>query len=215
MAGQRHLKILCGGEALSSELADQLLTRSSTLWNMYGPTESTIWSSIYRVDTPNGQIPIGRPIANTQVYILDRNQQVLPIGVPGELYIGGDGLAQGYLNRPELTDENFIPHPFSSDKRKRLYKTGDLARWLSDGNMRFSAGWTIRSRSVVFASSSERSRRLWLSTPVSERLRCWRGRTQQKSTMRTKMENPELILSRVEVSKIQKRISVWWPTLSL
>jgi amino acid adenylation domain-containing protein len=133
--GSDHLKILCGGEALSSELAGQLLTRSLSLWNMYGPTESTIWSSIYRVEMPDGQIPIGRPIANTQLYILDRNQQVLPIGVPGELYIGGDGLAQGYLNRPELTEEKFIVNPFSSDRRKRLYKTGDLARRLSDGNI--------------------------------------------------------------------------------
>lgn len=135
--GSNRLKILCGGEPLSSELADQLLTRSSSLWNMYGPTETTIWSSIYRVEVANGPVPIGRPIANTQLYILDRNQQPLPIGIPGELYIGGDGLAQGYLNRPELMEEKFVPNPFSSDRCKRLYKTGDLARYSLDGNIEF------------------------------------------------------------------------------
>ena len=133
--GSNHLKILCGGEALSSELAGQLLSRFCSLWNMYGPTETTIWSSIYKVHTVNGPVPIGRPIGNTQIYILDRYQQLVPIGVPGELYIGGDGLAQGYLNRSDLTDERFVPYPFSTYARKRLYKTGDLARWLSDGNI--------------------------------------------------------------------------------
>jgi acyl carrier protein len=102
---------------------------------MYGPTETTIWSSIYKVETPNGQIPIGRPIGNTQLYILDRNQQPLPIDVPGELYIGGDGLALGYLNRDELTDERFVVDPFSPQAGKRLYKTGDRARWKADGNI--------------------------------------------------------------------------------
>ena len=133
--GNDHLKILCGGEALTPELATELLTRCSSVWNMYGPTETTIWSSIYKVETVNGQIPIGRPIGNTQLYILDRNQQPLPIGVPGELYIGGDGLARGYLNRGELTDERFVADPFSPETGKRLYKTGDLARWRPDGNI--------------------------------------------------------------------------------
>ena len=135
--GGSHLKILCGGETLTPDLATQLLTRSSTLWNVYGPTETTIWSSIFRIETPNGLIPIGRPIANTQMYILDRYQQPLPIGVPGELYIGGAGLARGYLNRPDLTDEYFIANPFSNDPESRLYKTGDLARYLPDGNILF------------------------------------------------------------------------------
>ena len=119
---------------------------------MYGPTESTIWSSIYRVETPNGQIPIGRPIANTQVYILDRNQQVLPIGVPGELYIGGDGLAQGYLNRPELTDEKFILKPFSLTSANGFTRPAISRDGCPMAISRFSAGWTIRSRSVVFGS---------------------------------------------------------------
>ncbi|MGH7798832.1 MAG: amino acid adenylation domain-containing protein [Candidatus Binatia bacterium] len=133
--GEGRLKILCGGETLTTELATQLLARSSSLWNMYGPTETTVWSSICRVETPHAQIPIGRPIANTEMYVLDRHQQPLPIGVPGELYIGGSGLARGYLNHPELTDEKFVPDPFRPHTHKRLYKTGDLARWLSDGTI--------------------------------------------------------------------------------
>lgn len=133
--GDSKLKILCGGEALSYEVATQLQARSSSLWNMYGPTETTVWSSIYRFQAAAGQVPIGRPIANTQMYILDCYQQPLPIGVPGELYIGGLGLARGYLNRPELTNDRFLPDPFASGACKRLYKTGDLARWLPDGNI--------------------------------------------------------------------------------
>jgi amino acid adenylation domain-containing protein len=133
--GSDHLKILSGGEALTPELATELLPRCSSLWNMYGPTETTIWSSIYKVETPNGAILIGRPIGNTQLYILDRNQQPVPIGVPGELYIGGDGLARGYLNRGELTDERFVADRFRPEAGKRLYKTGDLARWRADGNI--------------------------------------------------------------------------------
>jgi len=135
--GSNHLKVLCGGEALSPEIATQLLTRSSSLWNMYGPTETTIWSSIYRVETPNGQIPIGRPIANTQMYILDRHRQPLPIGVPGELYIGGAGLARGYLNQPDITAEKFVSDPFRGKPGSLLYRTGDLARYLPDGSIEF------------------------------------------------------------------------------
>ena len=84
-------------------MANQLRTRSGSLWNLYGPTETTIWSSVYQVESQDNLISIGRPIANTQVYILDQNLQPVPIGVPGELHIGGAGLARGYLNRPELT----------------------------------------------------------------------------------------------------------------
>jgi len=132
MAGQRSFEDPVRRRGAHPELATELLTRCSSLWNMYGPTETTIWSSIYKVETVNEQIPIGRPIGNTQLYILDRNQQPLPIGVPGELYIGGDGLARGYLNRGELTDERFVADPFSPETGKRLYKTGDLARWRPD-----------------------------------------------------------------------------------
>jgi amino acid adenylation domain-containing protein len=142
--GSHQLKILCGGEALPQALANQLLEKVGCLWNVYGPTETTIWSTAYNVganrlvacnkDTPES---IGRPIANTQIYILDPDLQPVPIGIPGELHIGGAGLAWGYLNRPELTQEKFIPNPFSDQPGARLYKTGDLARYLSDGNIEF------------------------------------------------------------------------------
>nr|MBA3356212.1 amino acid adenylation domain-containing protein [Pyrinomonadaceae bacterium] len=133
--GSERLKILCGGEALSRELANQLLERGAVLWNLYGPTETTIWSAVYKVEFNSGPVPVGRPIANTQVYLLDQHLQPVPIGVPGELYIGGAGLAQGYLRRPELTAERFIANPFSAEAGARLYKTGDLARYLPSGEI--------------------------------------------------------------------------------
>jgi amino acid adenylation domain-containing protein len=133
--GNRQLKILCGGEALSRELANQLLDRGASLWNMYGPTESTIWSTVYPVDWSHKAVPVGRPIGNTRIYILDRYLHPVPIGVPGELCIGGAGVARGYINRPELTDEKFIPDAFSEEAGARIYKTGDLARYLPDGNI--------------------------------------------------------------------------------
>ncbi|MFQ6030541.1 MAG: amino acid adenylation domain-containing protein, partial [Dehalococcoidia bacterium] len=108
--GNPQLKILCGGEVLPSELAGQLLERCASLWNMYGPTETTIWSTVHQVDRSDGPVPIGRPIANTQLYVLDSQLQPVPIGVSGELHIGGDGLAHGYLDRPELTAEKFLPN---------------------------------------------------------------------------------------------------------
>jgi len=137
--GNDRLKILCGGEALDRELANQLLKRCASLWNLYGPTETTIWSAACKVETEitNGSVSIGRPIANTQLYVLDRHLQPVPIGVPGELHIGGDGLARGYLNRPELTSEKFIANPFGDELNSRLYKTGDLARYLPDGSIDF------------------------------------------------------------------------------
>ncbi len=132
------IQMLCGGEALARELANHLLDHQERLWNLYGPTETTIWSTIYRVmTTDRATIPIGKPIANTQIYVLDRHLQPVPIGIPGELYIGGDGLARGYLHRPNLTAERFLPHPFSTQPGARLYKTGDLVRYLSDGNLEF------------------------------------------------------------------------------
>ncbi|MGH9932081.1 MAG: amino acid adenylation domain-containing protein, partial [Pyrinomonadaceae bacterium] len=133
--GSGRLKVLCGGEALSRALANQLLERSGSLWNMYGPTETTIWSTLCRVESGDEPVSIGRPLANTQVYLLDRNLNPAPIGVAGELHIGGDGLARGYLNRPELTDEKFIRNQFGDDRSARLYKTGDLARYLPNGNI--------------------------------------------------------------------------------
>jgi len=131
--GKSDLKVLCGGEAFPHDLADALLSRSASVWNMYGPTETTIWSTCERVRPSNGPVLIGQPIANTQTYILDSGLQVVPMNVVGELYIGGDGLARGYLNRPELTAERFISHPFLLGDR--LYRTGDLARVLTTGQI--------------------------------------------------------------------------------
>ncbi len=133
--GKADLKILCGGEAMPRELAEQLISRACSVWNMYGPTETTVWSSLHRVTSSAGLIPIGRPIGNTQMYLLDRNMQPVPVGVIGELYIGGDGLARGYRNRPELNAEKFIPNPFGCEPGARLYKTGDVARCRADGNI--------------------------------------------------------------------------------
>jgi amino acid adenylation domain-containing protein len=128
------LHMLCGGETLPPDLATQLLGRGCTLWNMYGPTETTVWSTMARI-VEAGNVSIGRPIANTQIYILDKWGQPAPIGVPGELHIGGANVARGYLNRPELTVEKFIPDPFAAAPGARLYKTGDLARWREDGTI--------------------------------------------------------------------------------
>jgi amino acid adenylation domain-containing protein len=127
-----HLKMLCGGEPLSRELADTLLDHGGELWNMYGPTETTIWSSWQQIRQDGIAPSIGRPAANTQFYILDARRQPVPVGVRGELYIGGDGVAQGYLNRPELTAERFLLNPFASG---RMYRTGDRARWRPDGTV--------------------------------------------------------------------------------
>jgi len=136
--GKNRIKVLCGGEALDSSLAYQLLERSKEVWNLYGPTETTIWSAAQKVNSQEqqqGVSYIGRPIANTQFYILDERQELVPIGVSGELHIGGAGLARGYWHRPDLTGEKFIPSPF--ELGKRLYKTGDLARYLSNGKIEF------------------------------------------------------------------------------
>ncbi|HEY2647255.1 MAG TPA: amino acid adenylation domain-containing protein [Candidatus Acidoferrales bacterium] len=128
-------KILCGGEAVPRELANRLLATGAEVWNLYGPTETTIWSTIHRIDSRPGSVPIGKPIANTQIYILDDHQKMAPAGVAGEIYIGGDGLARGYFHRPELTAERFVQNPFAS--KGKLYRTGDLARWLPDGNIEY------------------------------------------------------------------------------
>ncbi len=135
--GCSSLKILCGGEALPRDLANELMDRCSCLWNVYGPTETTIWSTMMRLDSKEGPVSIGKPIANTTVYILDNEMKPTPVGVPGELYIGGDGLARGYLKLPQLTGEKFIQNPFSSEEGSRLYKTGDIVRFMPDGNIEF------------------------------------------------------------------------------
>ncbi|MBN3927684.1 amino acid adenylation domain-containing protein, partial [Nostoc sp. NMS4] len=134
--GSKHLKILCGGEALSPALAKELVNRAQSVWNMYGPTETTVWSTCYLI--PEDGIPlIGQPIANSQIYLLDGFLQPVPVGVPGEMYIGGAGVTLGYLNRPELTKERFISNPFSQEPNARLYRTGDLARYRTDGNLEY------------------------------------------------------------------------------
>jgi len=130
--GKAGLKALCGGDVLTRTLADKLLDRVGILWNMYGPTETTIWSSISQIQNKNSPITIGKPINNTQIYVQDHNLKPVPVGVVGELHIGGEGLALGYLDQPLLTNEKFIPDCFSSNPGARLYKTGDLARYLPD-----------------------------------------------------------------------------------
>ena len=135
--GSAALKISAGGEALPRALAEELRSRCASLWNVYGPTETTVWSSVLELEPGEGSPPIGGPMWNTTFYVLDAQQQPVPIGVPGELYIGGDGLARGYLNRPELTAEKFVPNPFSDDPGSRLYRTGDLVRWREDGTLEF------------------------------------------------------------------------------
>jgi amino acid adenylation domain-containing protein len=134
--GKADLKVLCGGEAFSRDLANRLVALTASVWNMYGPTETTIWSTVQRVEASSRPVPIGTPIANTQIYLLDANGRPVPVGVPGELYIGGDGLALDYLGRPALTAEKFVPHPFR-DAPARLFRTGDLARFLPGGAVEF------------------------------------------------------------------------------
>ncbi|MEU4159272.1 amino acid adenylation domain-containing protein [Actinoplanes sp. NPDC026670] len=133
--GRPQLRMLCGGEALPPSLAGRLLPLGAQLWNMYGPTETTIWSAVSQVGA--GPIRLGEPIANTELLILDRHGQPVPTGVPGELHIGGAGLARGYLNRPELTAERFVAHPAPNGLGERLYRTGDLVRRHGDGSLEF------------------------------------------------------------------------------
>lgn len=131
------LKVLCGGEALPAELAADLFNRSSSLWNMYGPTETTIWSTVKRIAKADGMLTIGKPIQNTQVYILDEQQELVAIGTTGELFIGGHGVGNGYLNQPELTAERFIADPFSDQAAAKLYRTGDLGKFLENGEIQY------------------------------------------------------------------------------
>jgi len=132
--GKKGLKLLTGGEPLSVELAQELVKRCDTLWNMYGPTETTVWSSVRRIDGGMKEVTVGKPIHNTQFYVLDAEMRLVPIGVRGELYIGGDGVTDGYVDRPQLTKECFVDDPFILGKR--LYRTGDIASLSSDGEVR-------------------------------------------------------------------------------
>jgi amino acid adenylation domain-containing protein len=131
--GKRGLKVLCGGEALTRDLAQKLLACKVELWNVYGPTETTIWSTVRRVQNRLGAVPIGRPIDNTTTYILDADQKPVPIGVAGELYIGGMGLAKGYRGQPELTAEKFVTLEVAGGAR--VYRTGDYALYRLDGTI--------------------------------------------------------------------------------
>ncbi len=131
--GAAGFRALVGGEALGRELADELLSRSSELWNMYGPTETTVWSTCWRVLPAPAPIRIGGPIANTQVHVLDPRGRPCPIGFSGEMYIGGEGVSAGYLHRPELSAERFLPDLFSGVGGARMYRTGDRGRWGHDG----------------------------------------------------------------------------------
>jgi amino acid adenylation domain-containing protein len=134
--------LMVGGDSLNVGAIARVLRsgRPQHLLNGYGPTETTTFATTYKIDAVRDDarsIPIGRPIANTQTYILDALRNPVPVGVPGELYIGGAGVARGYLNRPELTAERFLPDPFASEPEARMYRTGDLVRWLSDGDLEF------------------------------------------------------------------------------
>ncbi|MCH9757171.1 MAG: amino acid adenylation domain-containing protein, partial [Gammaproteobacteria bacterium] len=138
-AGRVDFKALCGGEYMPHVLAKDLLNRGCMLWNVYGPTETTIWSLIHRVSTlEDGAIPIGRPIRNTQCYVLDAFKQPVPLGTSGELYISGDGLAHGYRHQKELTEEKFCMWAKeASHTKQRLYRTGDLVRFRPDGLLEY------------------------------------------------------------------------------
>jgi surfactin family lipopeptide synthetase A len=133
--------VIAAGEPCSRSLVDshyRILPQAS-LFNEYGPTEATVWATVYECE-PGGEetaVPIGRPIANTHIFVLDQNQQPAPIGISGELYIGGEGIARGYRNRPELNEASFVPNPFATKSNSRLYRTGDLVRYRDDGNLEF------------------------------------------------------------------------------
>jgi amino acid adenylation domain-containing protein len=135
--GRMGLRALCGGERMPQDLAADLLERGCKLWNMYGPTETTIWSTAYEITSGKEAPSIGRPIANTSLYVLDAFSQPVPIGVAGELYIGGRGLARGYHNLPELTEEKFLKDPFSDKAHALMYRTGDLVRYRPDGALEY------------------------------------------------------------------------------
>ncbi|MFY1691172.1 non-ribosomal peptide synthetase [Plantactinospora sp. WMMB782] len=136
VADREPVVALSGGEALPPALARVLRPRVQRLFNVYGPTETTVWSMMSEVTEPVGSVTIGRPIANTRVYVCDPGRRLVPAGVAGELYIGGAGVAQGYLRRPDLTEERFLPDPYGPPGA-RLYRTGDRVRWLPDGQVAF------------------------------------------------------------------------------
>src|ERR1019366_3005812 len=133
------VRVVCSGEALSATLMRRFHEQlpNAVLHNLYGPTEASVDVTAWTcpTDFTSSIVPIGRPIANTQIYILDAYGEPVPVGVTGELYIGGAGVARGYLNRAELTAERFLADPFASESGARMYRTGDLGRWLADGHI--------------------------------------------------------------------------------
>src|SRR5262249_2084817 len=133
--GGSSFKVLVGGEALPPSLAAQLTERVPAVWNMYGPTETTIWSSCAQITAQDPRITIGGPIDNTAIYVLDALCEPVPPGVPGELTIGGTGVSHGYLDRDELTQARFVPDPFAASPGAKMYKTGDLATFRPDGQL--------------------------------------------------------------------------------
>jgi amino acid adenylation domain-containing protein len=135
--GRPGLKTLCGGEALPRELAEALISRGAELWNLYGPTETAIWSAAGRVAPGLGPVRLGQAIDHTRLYVVGRGCELAPPGVPGELWIAGDGVARGYLGRPDLTAERFVADPFSGNPGARLYRTGDLVRWREERELEF------------------------------------------------------------------------------
>lgn len=134
-------QLVAGGDVVSPQIAATAIDHGNVLINGYGPTENTTFTACYRMEKPNdlrrGPVPIGFPITNTQTYVLDGEMQPVPVGVAGELFTGGAGLSRGYINRPDLTAEKFVPHPFSERAGERLYRTGDLVRWCADGKLDF------------------------------------------------------------------------------
>jgi amino acid adenylation domain-containing protein len=135
--GKHDLKIITGGEALPRDLADYLMRRVAELWNCYGPTETTVWSGALRIQSEEALVPVGPPIANTTFYVLDETGRLLPPGVPGELYIGGIGVGAGYLDRPQLTAQRFLPDPFRALPGSRMFRTGDLVRLINGNEFEF------------------------------------------------------------------------------
>src|SRR5690606_21305717 len=130
-----HFNIISGGEALSKALADQLLPLCHSLWNIYGPTETTVYSTIKQITSGSKEITIGKPVHNTSIYILDESLSEVRNGEAGELYIAGEGVGRGYLNRPELTTEKFLKDPRDPSGLRRMYRTGDLGKYTSDGEI--------------------------------------------------------------------------------
>ena len=140
-SGKEDLKVLCGGEPMPADLVAPLLDRCAELWNMYGPTETTVWSAVYKIENADDPILIGKPIGNTQIYVLDGSGREVPVGCEGEVFIGGAGVTLGYRNQPEMTAERFVGNryrnPFADYVSDKLYKTGDLGRYRFDGNIQF------------------------------------------------------------------------------